>query len=73
MSITLPPYTTAKNLKECIAVVKEVLDSKAITVSDQQWQDVTLEVMSIAYAKGGDYSPQTIKSFAESYLLPKLK
>ena len=51
-----------------MVVVREILDSKAITVNDEQCQAITLEVMGISYAKGGDYSSEIIKSFAEGYL-----
>ena len=51
-----------------MVIVREILDSKAITVSDEQCQAITLEVMGISYAKGGDYCSETIKSFAEGYL-----
>lgn len=51
-----------------MVVVREILDSKAITVSGERCQAITLEVMGISYAKGGDYCSETIKSFAEGYL-----
>lgn len=51
-----------------MVVVQEILDSKAITVNDEQCRAIALEVMGISYAKGGDYSPEIIKSFAEGYL-----
>ena len=51
-----------------MVVVREILDSKAIIVNDEQCQAITLEVMGISYAKGGDYCSETIKSFAEGYL-----
>ena len=66
--ITLPPCATTEDLRKCMVVVREILDSKAITVSDEQCQAITLEVMGISYAKGGDYCSETIKSFAEGYL-----
>ena len=66
--ITLPPCATTEDLQKCMVVVREILDSKAITVSNEQCQAMTLEVMGISYAKGGDYSPEIIKSFAEGYL-----
>ena len=66
--ITLPPCATTEDLRKCMVVVRKILDSKAITVSDEQCQAITLEVMGISYAKGGDYCSETIKSFAEGYL-----
>ena len=70
MNITLPPYATTEDLQKCMVmvIVREILDSKAITINDEQYQAIALEVMGISYAKGGDYSPEIIKSFTESYL-----
>ncbi|WP_314297126.1 succinylglutamate-semialdehyde dehydrogenase [Capnocytophaga gingivalis] len=51
-----------------MVIVREILDSKAITINEEHCQAIALEVMGISYAKGGDYSSETIKSFAESYL-----
>ena len=68
MNITLSPYATTEDLQKCMVIVREILDSKAITINDEQCQAIALEVMGISYAKGGDYSPVIIKSFTESYL-----
>ena len=68
MKITLPPCATTEDLRKSMVFVREILDSKAIIVSDEQCQAITLEVMGISYAKGGDYCSETIKSFAEGYL-----
>ena len=68
MKISLPPYATAEDLQKCMVIVREILDSKAITINDEQCQAIALEVMGISYAKGGDYSSETIKSFVEGYL-----
>ena len=51
-----------------MVIVREILDSKAITINEEYCQAIALEVMGISYAKGGDYSPEIIKSFAEGYL-----
>ena len=68
MKISLPPYATAEDLQKCMVIVREILDSKAITINEEYCQAIALEVMGISYAKGGDYSSEIIKSFAESYL-----
>ena len=68
MNITLPPYATTEDPQKCMVIIREILDSKAITINDEQCQAIALEVMGISYAKGGDYSPEIIKSFTESYL-----
>ena len=68
MKITLPPYATTEDLQKCMVIVREILDSKAITINDEQCQAIALEVMGISYTKGGYYSPEIIKSFAKSYL-----
>ncbi|WP_338129049.1 succinylglutamate-semialdehyde dehydrogenase [Capnocytophaga gingivalis] len=68
MKITFPPYATIEDLQKCMVIVREILDSKAITINEEHCQAIALEVMGISYAKGGDYSSETIKSFAESYL-----
>ena len=51
-----------------MVIVREILDSKAITINEEYYQVIALEVMGISYAKAGDYSSETIKSFAEGYL-----
>ena len=51
-----------------MVVVRKILDSKAITINEEHCQAIALEAMGISYAKGGDYSSEIIKSFAESYL-----
>ena len=68
MKITLPPYATAEDLRKSMGVIREILDSKAITINEEYYQVIALEVMGISYAKAGDYSSETIKSFAEGYL-----
>ena len=68
MNITLPPYATAEDLQKCMVIVREILDNQAITINEEHCQAIALEVMGISYAKGGDYSPEIIKSFAKSYL-----
>ena len=68
MKITLPLCATTEDLRKSMVIVREILDSKAITINDEQCQAIALEVMGISYAKGGDYSPEIIKSFAKSYL-----
>lgn len=68
MKISLPSYATTEDLQKCMVIVREILDSKAITINDEHCQAIALEVMGISYAKGGDYSPEIIKSFAEGYL-----
>ena len=67
MKISLPPYATAEDLQKCMVIVRELLDSKAVTINEEHCQALALEVMGISYAKGGDYSPEIIKSFAEGY------
>lgn len=68
MKISLPPYATTEDLQKCMVIVREILDSKAITINDEQCQAIALEVMGISYTKGGYYSSEIIKSFAKSYL-----
>ena len=68
MNITLPPYATTEDLQKCMVIVREILDNQAITINEEYCQALALEVMGISYAKGGDYSPEIIKSFAEGYL-----
>ena len=68
MKITLPPYATAEDLRKSMGVIREILDSKAITINEEYYQVIALEVMGISYAKAGDYSSETIKSFVEGYL-----
>ena len=68
MKITLPPCATTEDLGKSMVVIREILDSKAITINEEHCQAIALEVMGISYAKGGDYSSETIKSFVEGYL-----
>ena len=68
MKITLPPYATTEDLRKSMVIIREILANKAITINEEYCQAIALEVMGISYAKGGDYSPEIIKSFAESYL-----
>lgn len=66
--ITLPPCATTEDLRKSMVVIREILANKAITINEEHCQAIALEVMGISYAKGGDYSPEIIKSFAEGYL-----
>ena len=68
MKITLPPCATTEDLRKNMVVIREILANKAIVIDEEYCQAIALEVMEISYAKGGDYSPETIKSFAEGYL-----
>jgi len=42
MNITLPPYATTEDLQKCMVIVREILDSKAITINDEQCQAIGL-------------------------------
>ena len=68
MKITLPPCATTEDLRKSMVVIREILDSKAITINEEHCQAIALEVMGISYTKAGDYSSETIKSFVEGYL-----
>ena len=68
MKITLPPYATTEDLRKSMVIIREILANKAITINEEHCQAIALEVMGISYAKAGDYSSETIKSFAEGYL-----
>ena len=68
MKITLPPCATTEDLRKSMVVIREILANKAITINEEYCQAIALESMGISYAKGGDYSPEIIKSFAEGYL-----
>ena len=68
MNITLPPYATTEDLQKCMVIVREILDNQAITINEEHCQAIALEVMGISYTKGGNYSSESIKSFAKSYL-----
>jgi hypothetical protein len=41
---------------------------KTMNVNDQVLREITIDIMNISYAKGGDYSNDIIKSFAEIYV-----
>ena len=68
MKITLPPCATTEDLRKSMVVIREILANKAIVINEEYCQAIALEVMGISYTKAGDYSSETIKSFAESYL-----
>ena len=68
MKITLPPYATTEDLRKSMVIIREILANKAITINEEHCQAIALEVMGISYAKAGDYSSETIKSFVEGYL-----
>ena len=40
MKITLPPYATAEDLQKCMVIVREILDSKAITINEEYCQAI---------------------------------
>ena len=68
MKITLPPSATTEDLRKNMVVIREILANKAIVIDEEYCQAIALEVMGISYAKAGDYSSETIKSFVEGYL-----
>ena len=61
-------YENTGDFERCIDVVKLKLNARNIVVSDNILQKITMDVMSISYAKGGGYSSDIIAAFAEGYI-----
>ena len=58
-------------MKQCICnQLTDIVEGESIKNFQGKiaYKEIALEVMGISYAKGGDYSSETIKSFAEGYL-----
>lgn len=65
----LPIYATDKDYIRCEKIVRGILgDEGNVNV-----QELTLEIMSISYAKGGGYSSDIFMSFAKTYINELLK
>lgn len=60
----LPPYATDMDYKRCEKIVKGLLgDEDKVNI-----QELTLKIMSISDAKGGEYSSEVITTFAKTYI-----
>ena len=58
-------------MKQCICdQLADIVEGESIKNFQGKiaYKEIALEVMGISYAKAGDYSSETIKSFAEGYL-----
>ena len=49
------------NFKKCKKIVSE------FTNDDKNLDEVTLEIMNIAYSTGGDYSDETLLAYLKAY------
>ena len=61
-------FSNADDYKMCAEVVRSELFKRNVTVSDDILEKITEDVMNITYAKGGDYSYDTVQAFAEVYV-----
>mgnify|MGYP001049479967 CR=1 FL=1 len=61
-------YINSRDIKKCSNVICELLKEKNIIFSKDVLSKITIDVMNISYAKGGDYSEKIIKCFAEVYI-----
>ena len=61
-------YIDDRAIKKCSNIIYELLKEKNIIVDIGILNKITMDIMSISYAKGGSYSEKTIKCFAKIYI-----
>ena len=65
----LPPYATEEDYENAKQIVSQILEFKGrVNSSDDYIEEKTLNLMSIIYAKGGDYSTDMIWAFGDTYV-----
>ena len=65
----MPPYATDMDYERCEKIIRGIIGHKeSVNV-----QELTLEIMSISYAKGGGYSSDIISAFAKTYIAAFVK
>jgi hypothetical protein len=65
-------YATEEDIVRCMTIVKRELENEKVNFTEAKLREITIDVMSISYAKGGDYSDKVIKGFLEGYISHKL-
>lgn len=62
------PYATSNDIARCKRVIELELRKNSVIVDSKELDKLTVEIMDLAYAKGGSYSNKTIKQFAKAYI-----
>lgn len=62
-------FSTGNDIRRCSEIVRKELNKKGIVVEKVILKKITKDVMNISQAKGGDYSSEIIRRFAEALIL----
>ena len=62
------PYATSNDIARCKRIIEHQLSENSIVVDSKEIDKLTIEIMDLAYAKGGSYSDKTIEQFAKVYI-----
>ena len=57
-----------RDVRRCMAIVRNELIKKNISVTNNILKNITKDIMNISYSKGGDYSDTIIQRYAETYI-----
>ena len=57
-----------EDLERCKSVVSRVFESRGISISDEQLDVITKDIMGISFSHGGDYSYDIILGFTKGYI-----
>ena len=61
-------FANESDINRCKIIVEELLKKAGVAINSKLLESVTMDIMNISYSKGGDYSDEIIKSFAEVYI-----
>jgi hypothetical protein len=61
-------YADDEDIKRCFKIINNELKKQNVVLNEELIKKITIDVMNISYSKGGDYSNDVIKSFAEVYI-----
>ena len=62
------PYATSNDIARCKRIIERQLSENSIVVDSKEIDKLTIEIMDLAYVKGGSYSDKTIEQFAKVYI-----
>jgi len=62
------PYATSNDIARCKRIIERQLSENSIVVDSKEIDKLTIEIMDLAYAKGGSYSDKTIEQFTKVYM-----
>ena len=62
------PYATSNDIARCKRIIERQLSENSIVVDSIEIDKLAIEIMDLAYAKGGSYSDKTIEQFAKVYI-----